>query len=122
MLGGKKKEEKVVDNKATKQMKQKSVQKNKTNKKAAKAIDREISKYPQTDIILASIGLIVGLVIAYLISQLLLKIPIAGGILSLLTYAFLGYLGIKIALKSKDDIFNIVYDYIESWKSHSNTK
>ena len=76
-------------------------------KKAAKAIDREISKYPQTDIILGSIGLIVGLVIAYLISQLLLKIPIAGGILSLLTYAFLGYLGIKIALKSKDDIFNI---------------
>ncbi|MGL4796500.1 MAG: PIN/TRAM domain-containing protein [Paraclostridium sp.] len=78
-----------------------------TFKKAAKAIDREISKYPQTDIILGSIGLIVGLVIAYLVSQLLLKIPIVGSVLSLLTYGFLGYLGTRIALKSKDDIFNL---------------
>lgn len=76
-------------------------------KKAAKAIDREISKYPQTDIILGAIGLVVGLVIAYLISQLILNIPIIGGILSLLTYVFLGYLGTRIALKSKDDIFSI---------------
>ncbi|MBR4984046.1 MAG: DUF87 domain-containing protein, partial [Lachnospiraceae bacterium] len=37
MLGGKKKEGKVVDNKTTKQMKQGKVQKNKENKKAAKA-------------------------------------------------------------------------------------
>ena len=44
MLGGKNKEEKVVDNKATKQMKQKSVQKNKTNKKAAKAINVKTNK------------------------------------------------------------------------------
>lgn len=78
-----------------------------TFKKAAKAIDREISKYPQTDIILGSIGLIVGLVIAYLVSQLILKIPIVGNILSLLTYGFLGYLGTRIALKSKEDIFNL---------------
>ncbi len=78
-----------------------------TFKKAAKAIDREISKYPQTDIILGSIGLIVGLVIAYLVSLLLLKIPILGNILSLLTYGFLGYLGTRIALKSKEDIFNL---------------
>ncbi|MGL5712445.1 MAG: PIN/TRAM domain-containing protein [Paraclostridium sp.] len=78
-----------------------------TCKRAAKAIDREISKYPQTDIILGSIGLIVGLVIAYLVSQLILNIPIIGSILSVLTYGFLGYLGTRIALKSKDDIFNL---------------
>ena len=44
MLGGKKKEEKVVDNKATKQMKQKSVQKNKANKKAVKVTDVKAKK------------------------------------------------------------------------------
>lgn len=75
----------------------------------AKAIDREISKYPQTDIILGTIGLIVGFVIAYLVSQLILmlKIPVIGSLLSLFTYVFLGYLGSRIALKSKDDIFNL---------------
>ena len=73
----------------------------------AKLIDKEISKYPQTDILLGSIGLIVGFVIAYLVSGLISSIPIVGGILSFLTYVFMGYLGIKIALKSKDDLFNI---------------
>ena len=79
------------------------------SKKIAKAMDREISKYPQTDIILGTIGLIVGFVIAYLVSQLILmlKIPLIGSLLSLFTYVFLGYLGSRIALKSKDDIFNL---------------
>ena len=73
----------------------------------AKLVDKEISKYPQTDILLASIGLIIGLVIAYLIGGLIRSIPIVGGILTFVTYVFMGYLGIKIALKSKDDLFNI---------------
>lgn len=76
-------------------------------KEAAKVMDKEISKYPQTDILLGSIGLIVGFVIAYLISGLINTIPIMGPILSLLTYVFMGYLGIRIALKSKDDLFNL---------------
>ena len=79
------------------------------SRKLAKAVDREISKYPQTDIILGTIGLIVGFVIAYLVSQLILmlEIPIISSLLSLFTYLFLGYLGIRIALKSKEDIFNL---------------
>lgn len=70
-------------------------------------MDKEISKYPQTDILLGSIGLIIGFVIAYLLGGLINSIPIVGGILTFITYGFLGYLGIKIALKSKDDLFNI---------------
>lgn len=77
-------------------------------KDIAKIVDKEISRYPQTDILLGSIGLIVGFVIAYLVSGLMSSIPIFGGILSFLTYLFMGYLGIKVALKSKDDLFNIV--------------
>lgn len=76
-------------------------------KEAAKIMDKEISKYPQTDVLLGSIGLIVGFVIAYLLSGLINQIPIIGGLLSLITYIFMGYLGIRIALKSKDDLFNI---------------
>lgn len=76
-------------------------------KDVAKIMDKEISKYPQTDILLGSIGLIVGFVIAYLISGVTNPIPIVGPILSLITYVFMGYLGIRIALKSKDDLFNL---------------
>lgn len=76
-------------------------------KKLAKLMDKEIAKYPQTDILLGSIGLIVGFVIAYLISGLINSIPIVGGILAFLTYLFMGYIGIKVSLKSKDDLYNI---------------
>ena len=67
----------------------------------AKLMDKEISKYPQTDILLGAIGLIIGLVIAYLLGGLINSIPVVGGILTFITYGFMGYLGIKIALKSK---------------------
>ncbi len=73
----------------------------------AKMLDKEISKYPQTDILLSAIGLIIGFIIAYLISGLTNSIPIVGSILSFIIYILMGYLGIKIALKSKDDLFNI---------------
>ncbi len=73
----------------------------------AKIMDKEISKYPQTDILLGAIGLIVGFVIAYLVSGLINSVPIVGGLLSLVTYGFMGYLGIRVALKSKDDLFNL---------------
>jgi uncharacterized protein YacL len=76
-------------------------------KYVAKILDKEISKYPQTDILLGSIGLIVGFVIAYLVSGLINSVPIVGGLLSFLTYGFMGYLGIRVALKSKDDLFNL---------------
>lgn len=77
-------------------------------KDLVKIVDKEISKYPQTDILLGSIGLIGGFLPAYLLSSLLIgSIPIFGGLLSLITYAFFGYLGIRVSLKSKDDLFNI---------------
>lgn len=82
---------------------------NKT-KELVKILDTEMSKYPQTDILLGAIGLIIGLVIAYLIVGLIntiVRIPLINGILALITYIFMGYLGIRISLKSRDDLFNI---------------
>lgn len=82
---------------------------NKT-KELVKVLDSEMAKYPQTDILLGAIGLIIGLVIAYLIVGLIntiVRIPLISGILALITYIFMGYLGIRISLKSRDDLFNI---------------
>lgn len=76
-----------------------------------KILDTEISKYPQTDILLGSVGLIVGLVIAYLIVGGVLDsiagMPLIKTILSIIIYLLMGYIGIKITLKSRDDLFNI---------------
>ena len=76
-----------------------------------KILDKEISKYPQTDILLGVVGLIVGLVIAYLLVGGLLGsisgMPIIKMILSIIIYLFMGYIGVKITLKSRDDLFNI---------------
>lgn len=75
-----------------------------------KILDKEISKYPQSDILLGTIGLIVGLVIAYLIVSgigTFVNIPIITAIVGILVYLFMGYIGIRIALKSRDDLFNI---------------
>ncbi len=93
-------------------------------KNIAKFVDGEISKYPQTDILLGSIGLIVGFVIAYLVSGLISSIPIVGNILAFITYVFMGYLGIKVSLKSKDDLFNLnkIAKIPTSMKEKSNKK
>lgn len=68
--------------------------------------ERELQNIPATDIMVGSIGLIIGLIIAYLISQLLINIPIpfVGNIMSAFLYLFLGYLGIRIATKNTPDI------------------
>ena len=59
---------------------------------------------------MGTIGLIVGLVIAYLIVSgigTFVNIPIITAIVGILVYLFMGYIGIRIALKSRDDLFNI---------------
>lgn len=68
--------------------------------------EKELQNIPPTDIMAGSIGLIIGLIIAYLISQLLINIPIpfVGNILSAFLYLFMGFLGIRIATRNTPDI------------------
>jgi uncharacterized protein YacL len=77
--------------------------------RSANWVETEFQKIPTTDILVGSIGLIIGLIIAYLISQLLINIPIpfVGNILSVIIYIFLGYLGISIATKKINDLINL---------------
>ena len=61
-----------------------------------KILDKEISKYPQTDILLGLVGLIVGLVIAYFIVGIFSPIsgmPLIKTILAIIIYIFMGYIG-----------------------------
>lgn len=79
--------------------------------------ENELQKFPIYDIALGSVGLIVGLIIAYLLSQPLIKIPYLGLAASIILYAIFGYLGIKISTRNKDDISNTIGSLTSSRKT-----
>lgn len=68
------------------------------------AVEKELLKFSTSDIILGAIGLIVGFIIAFLISQPFLGIKYIGVVISVLSYLLFGYLGIKISTRKKDDV------------------
>ncbi|HYE67177.1 MAG TPA: PIN/TRAM domain-containing protein [Anaerovoracaceae bacterium] len=75
----------------------------------AKNIETDLQKVPTNDIVTGTFGLIVGLVIAFLISQVYNGIDIfyIGTILAVFTYIFLGYLGILVATRKGKDILPV---------------
>jgi len=74
--------------------------------KISNNFETELLKFQTNDIILGAVGLIIGLIIAFLISQPLynLNISYLGTAASVLIYLFFGYLGINIATRKKDEI------------------
>nr|WP_300091048.1 PIN domain-containing protein [Sedimentibacter sp.] len=81
-----------------------SVKIKKTGQRIAEAFERELLKFSTIDIIWGALGLIVGFVIAFLISQPFSDIKYVGTIVSILSYLLFGYLGIKISTRKKDDV------------------
>ena len=76
----------------------------KTILKIIEALEAEILKFSTMDIMLGALGLIVGFIIAFLISQPLSQIKYVGTITSVLSFVIFGYLGIKVATRKKDDV------------------
>lgn len=78
----------------------------KKTKRLIGLIENELQKFPALEIGISSIGLIIGLIIAYLLSQPLfnLEIPYIGVVGSIILYGLFGYLGITIPFKRRDDI------------------
>ena len=89
-----------------------------TAKRIIALIEKEILDLPTSDIALGSVGLIVGLVIAYLISQPLYKLesPLLGVVVSMALYGILGYFGIKIATRNRDDLAGAIGNFANSRK------
>ena len=78
----------------------------KGSEKFAQELDVSLRKVPLYELICGTIGLVLGLLIAFLISALwdTLNVPVLGTILSILVYIFFGYTGIYIARKKSKDI------------------
>ncbi|MDI3533732.1 MAG: hypothetical protein PWQ82_97 [Thermosediminibacterales bacterium] len=71
-------------------------------------IECRLQKTPITDIIYGLLGLIMGLIIANLLVRAFLSIPWIGSYLPLLANVVLGYLGMSIAIKKKDEFSSMI--------------
>ena len=78
----------------------------KQGNKMANILESDLQKMSANDIVMGTVGLIAGLIIAFLISQIYvgIKVPYLDVILNVITYIILGYLGIVIATKKGKDI------------------
>lgn len=76
------------------------------SKKVANNIEDDLQKVSANDLVLGTIGLIAGLIIASLISQIYsgIKVPYLDVVLNIITYIVLGYFGIVIATRKGPDI------------------
>ena len=67
-------------------------------------IEGRLSRLPLQDIVAGSCGLIIGLIIASLLSSALSRIPWVGGVLPIVTVLLLGYLGLAVAVRKREEI------------------
>jgi len=82
--------------------------------KKIRNIEKTLQKRSLQEIVIASFGLIIGLIIANLVSIPFLKIPLAGIILAFIMNIVIGYIGIDIALKKKDELSDIPFIFKKS--------
>ena len=72
--------------------------------RVATAVEGQFQKIPAHDILIGTVGLVVGLIVANLIGFALYGIPIIGDYLPIVSNVVVGYLGLSIALKKRDEI------------------
>ena len=77
----------------------------KQSAKMAKTIESDLQAVPANDIITGTVGLVIGLIVAFLISKIYegIEIYFLGTILTIFTYLILGYLGVIVATKKGKD-------------------
>ncbi|MDO5754699.1 MAG: PIN domain-containing protein [Tissierellia bacterium] len=77
-------------------------------------LEKSLKRFSTKDILTGTIGLIIGLILAFMISQPLyrLELPMVGNvitvILSILIFLVLGYVGVRIALSNKENLFQSI--------------
>jgi uncharacterized protein YacL len=86
-----------------------------------KWLESKLTRTPVYDLIGGSVGVIVGLLIARLLSGSFSSIPFLGPILSVVISVFLGYVGLVIGIKRKED-FLAFFNFIPRLKAEKGEK
>ncbi len=87
-------------------------------------IEADMESYPLIDILWGTFGLIIGLLIAYLISIPLyrLAIPYIGSVLSLIIYLITGYIGSRVAVTKRGEISQSIRELAPKKAAKTGTK
>ena len=80
------------------------------SKRVVREFESDLQKVPSTEFVPGIFGLVLGIFLAFLISQLYMgiAIPFISTVLSVLTYLLFGYLGVSIATKRGKDIISTI--------------
>ncbi len=70
-------------------------------------VEARLNKMPMYDVLAGSIGLAVGLIISNLLGSAFLPLPIVGKYIPGLLSIILGYLGINVAIRKRDELISI---------------
>ena len=70
-------------------------------------VESKLQKMPFSDLMGAAIGLIIGLIIASLLGSSFARIPLVGNYVPIVGSVLLGYLGISIGLKKKEELLGL---------------
>jgi uncharacterized protein YacL len=71
--------------------------------------EEALMKLPITDVLFGAMGLIIGLIVAFLLFLPLsyIPLPIIGDFLPLMITGFLGYMGFQVGFRKRDEIMNV---------------
>jgi len=69
--------------------------------------ESKLQRMPLTDLMGAAIGLVIGLIIASLLGSSFSRIPLVGNYVSIIGSVLLGYLGMSLGLKKKDELLGL---------------
>ncbi len=70
-------------------------------------VEAKLNKMPMNDVLAGAIGLAIGLIIANLLGSAFLPIPIVGKYVPSILSIVLGYLGINVAIRKRDEFFGV---------------
>lgn len=73
-----------------------------------KWIEGKLQKMSMQDLLCGTIGLIIGLIVAYFIGNALSFLPLFGPYMPVATCLVFGYLGISLSLRKRDDLANFI--------------
>ncbi len=83
-------------------------------------VEAKLNKMPIYDVLAGSLGLAVGLIISNLLGSAFLPIPIVGKYIPGVISIILGYLGINVAIRKRDELFSLFTSF--PWVSKERQK
>lgn len=79
-------------------------------------LETKLNKMPMYDVIAGALGLSIGLIISNLIGSAFLPIPLVGKYIPIFLSVILGYLGINVAIRKRDELLNLFASFSRGHK------